>query len=152
MDTFYYFLESVPECVGTIALCLALAQTPLRWRRIFIGGVIFSLLTFGIRALPVTFGLHLPICIFLIFFALIKMTDLSPSRTIMAVFASFFIVALLEYVVSTVFFALTHMDPNQALANEPLWTGVGITQDAILIIISLVIPHFFKPTKGIWIR
>jgi hypothetical protein len=152
MDTLYYFLQSFPECAGVIALSLALARVPLRWGRILLGSAFISLICFGIRALPVTFGLHLPISIFIIFLLIIKLTKTVPSRAIISVFASFFALALLEYLVSTVFFALTHIDPNQALADESLWTMVGVIQDAVLIIIALVVPHFLKPNQGAWER
>lgn len=151
MDTLYYFLESLPECMGLIALSLALALVPLKWGRIFLGGALISLLTFGIRALPVTFGLHLPISIFIIFLLIIKMTDVTPSRSIIAVFASFFTLALLEYLVSTGFFAISHMNSKQALADESLWTLVGIFQDVILIAIALIASKFLK-VKGAWKR
>lgn len=150
MNTLYYFLQSLPECAGTIALSLALAQLPFRWGRILIGSALLSLLTYGIRSLPITFGFHLPIAIFVIFLAISRMSDVKPSRIIFAVFSSFFTVALLEYLISTVFFAYTHMVPKQALADQGLWTVLGVIQDVILIVIALIVPHILKPIEGAW--
>lgn len=150
MKIFYYFLQSLPECIGTIALSLALARVSLKWERIFIGGFLLAVLTYGIRSLPITFGFHLPVAIFVIFLAITRMTDVKPSHAIIAVFSSFFTVALLEYIISTAFFAFTRMDLNKALADEGLWTALGIAQDIILIIIAIIIPHFIKPIEGAW--
>lgn len=150
MNAFYYFIQSIPECVGVIALSLAVARIPLRWGRILIGGIFISILTYIIRSLPITFGFHLPICIFVIFLLIVKLTNVSPSRTIIAVFTSFFTLALLEYIISTAFFAYSHMTPKQALANQGLWASLGIGQAVILNIIALIVVHFLKPIEGAW--
>jgi hypothetical protein len=150
MSTFYYFIQSVPESMGLIALSLALAQVPLRWGRIFLGGVLLSLLTFGIRALPVTFGFHLPISILVIFLLIIKLTQSPPSRTIVAVFSSFFALALLELIISNVYFTFTHMNYQQAIKHPGSWAAVGIVQSIILNIIALIVARFFKSTRRAW--
>lgn len=150
MSTFYYFIQSVPECMGLIALSLAFAQVPLCWGRIFLGGVLLSLLTFGIRALPVNFGFHLPISILVIFLLIVKLTHVPPSRTIISVFASFFILVLLEMVVSYSYFAITHMTFQEAMADEAAWAIVGVSQAIILNIIALIVARFFKSTRRAW--
>jgi len=143
-------MQSIPECMGLIALSLALSRVPLRWGYIVAGGIIVSLIPFVIRALPVTFGLHLPICIFIIFLLIIKLTYVSPSRAVITVFSSFFVLALLEYIVSSVFFTLTDMDPHQAISNEGLWAAIGVFQSLILNFIALAIAYFLKPIKESW--
>lgn len=150
MSTLYYFVQSIPESAGIIALSLGLARIPLRLKEILIGGVFISILTFGIRSLPITFGFHLPINIFLIFLAITRLTNIKPSRAIVAVFTAFFTLALLEYGVSGSFFAFTHMDPNKVVEDAPLWTILGIVQDVFLLIIAAVVPHLLKPTEGAW--
>jgi len=150
MNTFYYFLQSLPESMGLIALSLALAKVPLRWGRIVLGGVLISVVSYIIRALPVTFGLHMPVIIFILFMFINRLTDVKPSRTVLAVCASFFVLAVLEYLVSTAFFAITKMDPAEALANETLWSYVGLIQSTLLIVIAVLLSRFFKPVQGVW--
>jgi hypothetical protein len=151
MSIFYFFLQSIPESMGIVALSLALARVPLRWGHIFIGGLLLSVISYIIRSLPVTFGFHLPVMIFVLFMLIVKLTNVTPSRTIIAVFTSILILALLEYLVSGAFFAYTHMDPEQALANEKLWCALGVTQAMILNIIALIVARFLKPTEdGSW--
>ena len=150
MSTFYYFIQSVPECMGLIALSLAFAQVPLCWGRIFLGGALLSLLTFGIRALPVTFGFHLPISIFVMFLLIVKLTQAPPSRAIIAVFSSFFALALLELIISNVYFAFTHMTYQQAIEHQASWAAVGVFQAFILNIIALIVARFFKSTRRAW--
>jgi hypothetical protein len=85
--------------------------------------------------------------IFVLFVLIIRFTKLTPSKTIVVVFTSFFSLALLEYLVSGAFFAYTHMDPEKALANEKLWSALGVAQAMILNIIALIVAHFLKPTE-----
>jgi hypothetical protein len=147
MSIFYFFIQSIPESMGIIALCFALARVPLRWGQFFIGGLLLAVISYIIRSLPVTFGLHLPVMIFVLFVLIIRFTKLTPSKTIVVVFTSFFSLALLEYLVSGTFFAYTHMDPEKALANEKLWSALGVAQAMILNIIALIVAHFLKPTE-----
>ena len=150
MSTFYYFLQSLPESMGLVALSLVLARVSLRWGRILAGGAILSVTTYIIRSLPVTFGFHMPVMIFIMFLFIVKLTRVKLSSAALAVFSSFFILALLEYLVSTVFFAVTHMPPHEALANESLWSCIGLLQSALLISIAILISRLIKPVKGMW--
>jgi len=150
MTTFFYFLQAIPECMGIVALSLALACVPLRWGRILIGGIFFASLIYIIRSLPVTFGLHLPIGMFILFLAIIYLTDIKPSRTIIAVFTSFMILTLLEFTISRSFFAFTHLDPEQIPSYEGLWAAVGVAQSIILIMIALLVPRYLRPAQEAW--
>lgn len=150
METFYYFMQALPECMGLIALSLALAQVPLRWGRILIAGALVALLTFGIRSLPITFGFHLPISILVIFLAIIKSTKVRPSRAIIAVFFSYFNLALLETIVSNVYFSYTHMNYQQAITHEASWAAVGVFQSIILNLSALVATRFLRSSEGAW--
>ncbi len=145
-----YFLQSIPESMGIVALSLAIARVPLKWAHISLAGILLAIISYVIRSLPVTFGLHLPVMILIIFMLIVKYTNLKPSLAIVAVFTSFFTLALLEYLVSGTFFAYTQTDPEQALSNEKLWSILGIIQAIILNIIALVVPRYLKPTEGAW--
>lgn len=150
MTIFYYFLQSLPESMGLIALSLALARVSLRWGQILTGGVIISVISYVIRILPTAFGFHIPIMIFIIFLLIITFTRVKLSHAAIAVFSSFFALALLEYLVSTAFFIITQMTTSEAYANESLWSYLGLFQSALLIGISVLISRFIKPVEGLW--
>ncbi|HWP96607.1 MAG TPA: hypothetical protein VN426_07125 [Syntrophomonadaceae bacterium] len=150
MSTFYFFLQGIPESMGIIAISLAVARVPFRWGYILLGGVLLDIVSYIIRSLPVTFGFHLPIMIFLFFIGLVRLTNVTASKAIIAVLTGFFALALLEYCLSNAFFAYTHMDFEQAYANQSLWAAVGVVQALILNVIALVISNFLKPGGGAW--
>jgi len=150
MNTFLYFLQSIPEGMGIIALSLALGRVPLRWGRILAGGMVIALVTFLIRTLPVTFGLHLPVTLFLIFIAIVRLTNLTPSKTIIVLFTSVVTLALLEYLITSTTLAWTHMTADDAITDLPLWTFLGMIQAILLNVIASVVPRFLKPIEGVW--
>lgn len=150
MNIFFYFLQSIPECIGLISLSLTLSRVPLRWGRVLIGAVMLSIVVYIIRALPVIFGLHLPISILLMFLLFVIFTHAKPSNIIIAIFSSFMILTLLEYVFNSTFFAVTRLDPQQLDAYEGLWAALGVAQSLVLIIIAMFMPKYFRPIEGAW--
>ncbi len=150
MNAMYFFLQSIPEGMGVTALSLAIARVPLRWMHIFLGGIIISVASYTIRALPVTFGLHLPVVIFLVFVLMVRFTNTKPSRAIIAVFASIFILALLEFVISSAYFFATKMDFQQAQAQQDTWAIVGLIQAVLLNIIAVIVQRFVRTNEEAW--
>lgn len=150
MNNLGYFVQSIPETVGIIALSFALARVQLLWRSIFTLGMVISLIIFAVRALPVTLGIHLPVGILLIYFFLVKKTYVSISKSFLVVFASVFTLGLLELLTHELFFTLTQIDVQDAMSNDMLWTLLGIPQGILLNILAVVIAKFLKPKQGLW--
>lgn len=152
MDISYYFLQSIPEEMGVIALSLAVARIPLRWQRIILLAVVLSVITFIIRALPLTFGFHLPLSLLLILLFMVKTTSVSTSRCIMAIFISVFVLAVLEFLVGLMLSGLVDISPQKAIANESLWACIGIGQAVLLNLAAIVTAKIRKPLKDVWVR
>jgi len=150
MSIFFYFIQSIPESIGLVALSLAFARVPLRWKYIIIGGTILSILSYIIRSLPLTFGFHLPVMLFYVFLFIIFLTNVKLSRAVLAVFSSLFVLFLLEYIISTVFFAVSGMNLQEALAKEVQWAMVGIFQATCINLIAVFVSHFIKPIQESW--
>jgi hypothetical protein len=150
MSLFYFFVQGIPECMGMVAMSLAYARVPLRWGLIFITGIVIAIINYLIRTLPFTFGFHLPIVMFLVIIIIIRLTNASLSRSIIAVFSSLATLALLEFVVSSTYFSISNLDPQDVIADERLWAIIGIVQAAILNMIALFIARIIKPVEGAW--
>lgn len=131
-------------------MSLAYARVPLRWRYIFVAGALLAGVNYFIRALPFTFGFHIPIMMFIVYFLIIKFTKVTLSRTIIALFSSLATMALLEYVVSNTSFALINLDPQDIIADKRLWAIIGIVQAVILNMIALLVARILKPVEGAW--
>jgi uncharacterized membrane protein YvlD (DUF360 family) len=81
---------------------------------------------------------------------MIKLTSIRPSRIIIAIFSSFLILALLEVVVSNVYFSFTHMTYQQAVTQQASWAAVGVLQSILLNVIALIAARFIKSFEGAW--
>lgn len=145
-----YFLQSIPEEIGIIALSLAYSRVALRWKIIIAGSILLSLLTFVIRSLPVTFGLHMVVCIFVIFILIVKMTYVTGPKAAIAVFASVFTLGLMEYLISEMVFIFMKLDPIVATADKVLWTKVGLVQAFFMILLALLVSRFYRPLQDGW--
>lgn len=131
-------------------MSLAYARVPLRWGFIFIAGVLVAVINYSIRALPLTFGFHLPIVMFLVIIVIFRLTNTSLSRSIIAVFCSLVTLSLLEYLISSTFFAISNINPQDVIANEGLWAAIGVVQAIILNMIALFVARIMKPIEGAW--
>lgn len=144
------FLQGVLETSGIVALSLALASVPLRWKLIGAAGTVLTLVVYAIRALPVAFGLHSIACVLLLVYFIAKTTRVSVVKSFIAVFTSFVTLALLELLTHEVFFALMNLDPQDVLSNYTLWKLLGLPQAVLLIILAIIVSKFKKPVQGAW--
>lgn len=146
-----FLIQGIPESSGIIALSLALLRVPLRWKRIILAGTVFALIIFAIRSLPFTFGIHTAAAIFLLVIAIARTTHITVTRSFIAVLASYVIIALLEIVISEIFFAVTKLDPYTVIAENNLsWKLSGLPQAFILIFMALLVSKYKKPEEEAW--
>ena len=85
MNLGLFLLQGIPEMTGLVGLSLALAGIPLRWGRIIAAGTVLALFLYFVRLLPITFGLHTIAGILLLFFLIIRATNIQPSKALIAV-------------------------------------------------------------------
>lgn len=146
-----YYLQGILESSGVVALSLAVLGVPLRWKRIIAAGAVFALIIFAVRSIPFTFGIHIAVAIFILVIAITRTTHNTVSRSFIAVLVSYAVLALLETVISEVFFAVTKLDPNRVISeNNPLWVLSGLPQALLMIFFALLISRFKKPREDAW--
>lgn len=150
MDNLEYFIPSIIESTGIVALSFALARVPLKWKTIFIVGIVLNFILFIIRSLPLTLGLHVPVGILLIYFFLIKKTYVSTSKSFLVVFISVFTLGLLEFFIHKVYFALFQLDIKEVININPLMIFLGLPQGIIMNLLAVVVTKFLKPVQGLW--
>lgn len=147
-----FLLQGIPESSGHFALSLALLGVHLRWKPIIAAGTVMALVFFALRALPLTFGVHTAVGVFLIVFIIKRATHVPVMKIFIAVLVSFTTVILLELVIMDMFFTFTELDPNATIAenNNVLWVLSGLPQALLLNIFALVIARFKKPRGDAW--
>lgn len=151
-EIFFYFLQSIPECIGVLALSLALARVGFRWPRIISYSLVTSLGIFAIKNLPIPMGAHLLFGILLTFFFFILMTNVNPSKSFFVVFCSFVIVALIDFSFNGVVQLILQQDSEQLMTNDFLWSVIGIFQGIMINILAICASRIVKPIEGVWKR
>jgi hypothetical protein len=53
-----WVLQTIPECLATASLALVLAERQLEVKKILFVGMVQAVVVFGVRLLPLTFGVH----------------------------------------------------------------------------------------------
>ena len=77
-------------------------------------------------------------------------TRVPTSRVFMAVFASFVTLAVLEFMIYELLFAMTTLDFQAIQSNKLLWNLVSLPQTVLLIITAVLISKFKKPVPEAW--
>ena len=143
-----FFLQSIPESTGAVALCLALAKVPLRWGRIIVVGTMLSLIIFGIRATTLPAGLHTVAALLFTVIVLSTAAGVPPTKSFMVGLASLILLAFLEVIITGGLITLFQLDYQQMLSDNYLaWKLLTLPQAAILILISILVSRFQKPTQ-----
>ncbi len=152
LDLLAFFLQGTLEMTGLIALSLALAGVPLRWKRIVPAGVALAVIIYVLRQLPVPFGVHTIAGLLLIVFFIAKSTNVSATRSFVVVFISGVTLALLELLIVESLFALTKIEADVAVSKNVMWSLFGLPQALILIFLALLVARYKKPVQGAWKR
>ncbi|MDF9407921.1 hypothetical protein L7E55_06030 [Pelotomaculum isophthalicicum JI] len=149
--TLLFFMQGIPEIMGTVAFGLALAGVPLRWRIIAVAGTALTIIIFIIRSLPLnSFGLHSVAATLLLALFIIKATRTTQLNSFIAAFASFTTLAILELVINKSFFLITKLDQQVFLSDYLLWKLITLPQAILMILFAVIISKFKKPDKDAW--
>lgn len=144
------FLQGIIESMGIIACSLAMLRVPLYWKRIFVLAIVMTAVIFSIRALPISYGIHMLAGIICLFFFIVKTTAASPSRAFMAVFTSVVILSVLEFSIHESFFTITGYAPDTFIDSDLLWSELGMIQAVLMNLTAILIKRFIKPYEGKW--
>jgi hypothetical protein len=150
LEILMFLVQGIPEMSGAVALSLALAGVPLRWRIIVPYGVVLVIIIYAIRALPVTFGLHTIAALLLMVVFIAKTTNVSPVKSVIFVTISMVTLSLLELFIHKLLFAMTKIELQVLMSNKVLWSLFGLPQAIILILLALLVSRFRKPVQGAW--
>ncbi len=147
---FIFFLQGIPETIGTIALSLAMARIPIRWGPVVLAGSLISVTGCIIKWLPVTLGLHSIAMLLLTTFFILKATRVSSAKGFITITASVAILIFLEIMIHLSLVNFTDLDLKNIEQDSLLWFLIGLPQAIILFIIALIVRRIKEPVPGGW--
>jgi hypothetical protein len=145
-----FLLQGIPESLGLISCGLVLARVKLRWGIVLAAALLYTLIIYLIRQLPLTFGLHSAVGILLLAVFMAKATRVTLSISFVCAFASTSILTLLELLIHEFVVKFLHLEVNNMVSDSFLWNIMGIPQALLLIITALLLAKYRKPLEGMW--
>ncbi|KKM10279.1 hypothetical protein SY88_14565 [Clostridiales bacterium PH28_bin88] len=134
-----FIFQAIPESSGLVAAAMAVMGVPLNWRKIVLLGVLQAVSALVIRQLPVAFGIHTVLLIFLLVLYLRMATGAALSQAFKGVISSFVILIVSEIFSTQLLLSLTQV-PIEQVATRP-WLMVLFTlpQVVVLFVIALLV-------------
>ena len=132
----------IPETIALTTMCFVLAKTELIWKRIVLLGCIMSIVTFLIRQLPVTFGLHTIVSMIMLILSINQLGKTSVGRAIIVTIMSFVALIIAETITSMAFFTVFRVSPEAVSQNSLLMIASGWPAVILLFLTSYLILMF----------
>lgn len=130
-----------------VAVCFAFACFPLQWPKIIVIGMLLGLFVFGLRMLPIPFGLHSIIgCIF-VAIVLNYWIHIRFLRALYGVFVAMACVIIFEVVCTQVLEIIWGVTYTEIRSNSVRWIISGIPQ-VILLFITAIVKNRINLIKG----
>jgi len=145
-----FFMQGIPELTGVVAFSLALVRVPLRWGIIALTGAALAVIIYVVRAVQITFGIHMVVAMLLLAVFIIKITRTTVLNSFFAAMASFTTLVTLEFVINKLFLLVTKLDQQVLMSNELLWRLVAMPQAILMILFAVVISKYKAPTRNAW--
>ena len=145
-----FLLSGTPETMGLIALNLALARVPLRWGRVAVVGLVFTVVVYLIRSLPIPFGIHTIVGALLIVLFINYATKVTMSKALLISFMSLVALAAIEMLVMEPYFAITGLSFETATSSFAHRVTLGLLQGGLLSLGAVLTQKFLKPEQGAW--
>ncbi|GAB6173131.1 hypothetical protein JCM15765_26090 [Paradesulfitobacterium aromaticivorans] len=132
--------QGIPEQVAVVTLAFVINKVPLKWIQIIPLGITLATVSFGVRLLPIPFGLHTIFIILLLFVFLIWIGKGDVSLSLLASLLSFLALILFETVSISVMMPLFGIT-SETMLTDPVVRILIAEPQVILIFVSAYLVH-----------
>ncbi len=140
-------LQGIPELTAVTTLACVIARIPLNWRKILLIGIVLAFISYGVRLLPIPFGVHLFVLIILLFIALVSLGKGDFSLSLIASLLSFLALVIFELVSLSLLMPVFGVTPETLLTNLVIRIAIGEPQ-VILTFCSAFLLNRLIQKKG----
>lgn len=117
--------QGIPEQVAVVNLAFVINKVSLKWIQIIPLGITLATVSFGVRLLPIPFGLHTISIIILLFIFLIRMGKGDVSLSLLASLVSFLCLAIFETASLFILMAVFGVTPDELYTNQVIRIVLG---------------------------
>jgi hypothetical protein len=144
-----WVFQTIPECLALASLVVVLAERKLEMKKILFVGMGQAVVVYGVRLLPLTFGVHTIIFIIALAVFLHMATKANLSKCLLFALIAEIVLIVAEMAALGVMVYVIGLDLENILSNLFLKIIVGWPQIVIVLLIALGINKRLNKTNSL---
>lgn len=145
LSIFDFFLRAIPESLVIILAVYTFSKTTLNYKRYFLSSIIFSIMIYIIRLLPIHEGVHTILGIIVIIVLTVNINKIDIIKSIQAVIITTILQFICEGVNVFIIQNIFQADINYVFNNSLLKNLYGIP--SIIILACIIILYYNQLLK-----
>lgn len=142
-----FFLRVLPESFLFILAVYIFSQTKIDKKKYFISGLIFSIVVFIIRSLPINYGVHMILSVLFLLFMSAKYNKIDVISSIRSIILTY-LIQLISEALNILFLNMTNVNLEVAFLNPITKNLLGIPSIILTFLIIMVSYKFINKRKN----
>lgn len=136
--------QGIPEITAIVILAFVIAEIPLKWYKAFLIGTILAFCMYVVRLLPIPFGFHSILLLFLLFIVLTKSSEGDVGLSFIASSLSSLTLAIYEFGCISLIMYIFEFTPETLFKNPVMIIVVGEPQVILLLVTACLVNKFMS--------
>ncbi|MEW6663097.1 MAG: hypothetical protein ACOY9Y_03245 [Bacillota bacterium] len=136
--------HAIPEGIALAALVWAFLKLPFQWKSIVVVGILHGTISYLVRLLPISFGIHTTLLIFGLTLLICVWSKTYFSTTLFRVVLAVFILALGEVVIGGSLLAIFKKSWDELQNSQWMRVLLGTPNTLFILVIALVLKQKTK--------
>lgn len=132
-----FFLRVLPESFLFILAVYIFSQTKINKKKYFITGLIFSIVVFIIRMLPINYGVHMILSVLFLLFIIVKYNNIDVINSIRSIILTY-LIQLISEAINVIFLNMSNINLDIAFLNPITKNLLGIPSIIITFLIIMI--------------
>jgi hypothetical protein len=126
--------QGIPEITAVVILAFVIARVPLKWNKALLLGTILAFCVYVVRLLPIPFGSHTILLLFLLFIVLTRSAKGDAGLSFIACLVSLLALAIYEFTCFSLFMQITGFK-SEAIFKEDLLLRILVGELQVLLLL-----------------
>lgn len=142
-----FFLRVLPESFLFVLAVYIFSQTKIDKKKYFISGLIFSIVVFIIRRLPINYGVHMILSVLFLLFISTKYNKIDVISSIRSIILTY-LIQLISEALNILFLNITNVNLEVAFLNPITKNLLGIPSIIFTFLIIMISYKFIYKRKN----
>lgn len=132
-----FLLRVLPESFLFVLAVYIFSKTKIDKKKYFTTGLIFSVVVFIIRMLPINYGVHMILSVLFLLFIIVKYNNIDVVNSIRSIILTY-LIQLISEAVNVLFLNMSNIDLDTAFLNPITKNLLGIPSIIITFLIIMI--------------